>query len=41
MLTTAAVTKAAAKWESARHWKQMLNYLYTACADRIREANRQ
>lgn len=33
-----ALTKTAAKWETVQHWKQMLNYLDTVCADRIREA---
>ncbi len=30
--------KVAAKWETVRHWKQMLNYLDTDCADRIWDA---
>jgi len=29
---------AAKKWETVQHWKQMLNYLDTMCADRIRDA---
>jgi putative transposase len=33
-----ALTKVIAKWETVQHWKQMLNYLDTVCADRIREA---
>ena len=33
-----ALRKVAAKSERLRHWKQMLNYLDTECADRIREA---
>ena len=33
-----ALTKVVAKWESVQHWKQMLNYLDTVCADRIQEA---
>jgi putative transposase len=33
-----ALTKVAAKWEAVQQWKQMLNYLDTACGDRIREA---
>jgi len=33
-----ALTKVVAKWETVQHWKQMLNYLDTVCADRIREA---
>ena len=33
-----ALTKAAAKWETVQHWKQMLNYLDAVCGDRIREA---
>jgi putative transposase len=33
-----ALTKVAAKWETVQQWKQMLNYLDTACGDRIREA---
>jgi putative transposase len=33
-----ALTKVAAKWETVQNWKQMLNYLETMCADRIREA---
>lgn len=33
-----AITRTAAKWETVQHWKQMLNYLDTYCADRIREA---
>jgi putative transposase len=33
-----ALTKVVAKWETVQGWKQMLNYLDTVCADRIREA---
>ena len=33
-----ALTNVAAKWETVQQWKQMLNYLDTACGDRIREA---
>jgi putative transposase len=33
-----ALRNVAKKWESVQHWKQMLNYLDTICADRIREA---
>jgi putative transposase len=33
-----ALTKLVAKWETVQHWKQMLNYLDTACGERIREA---
>jgi len=33
-----ALTRVAAKWETVQNWKQMLNYLETACGDRIREA---
>ena len=33
-----ALTKVVAKWETVQSWKQMLNYLDTVCADRIREA---
>ena len=33
-----ALTKVVAKWETVQHWKQMLNYLDTVCAERIREA---
>ena len=33
-----ALQNVAKKWESVQHWKQMLNYLDTICADRIREA---
>jgi putative transposase len=33
-----ALSRAVAKWETVQHWKQMLNYLDTVCADRIREA---
>ena len=33
-----ALSRTVAKWESVQHWKQMLNYLDTMCADRIREA---
>jgi putative transposase len=33
-----AMRKVTAKWEAVRYWKQMLNYLDTACGDRIREA---
>jgi putative transposase len=33
-----ALTKVVAKWETVQHWKQMLNYLDTMCADRIQEA---
>jgi putative transposase len=32
------LTNVAAKWETVQQWKQMLNYLDTACGDRIREA---
>ena len=33
-----ALSRTVAKWETVQHWKQMLNYLDTMCADRIREA---
>jgi putative transposase len=33
-----ALTKVVAKWETVQHWKQMLNFLDTVCADRIQEA---
>jgi len=33
-----ALTKVVAKWETVQHWKQMLNYLDSICADRIHEA---
>jgi putative transposase len=33
-----ALTKVVEKWETVQHWKQMLNYLDTVCAERIREA---
>lgn len=33
-----ALTKVVAKWDTVQCWKQMLNYLDTACGDRIREA---
>jgi len=33
-----ALRNVAKKWETVQHWKQMLNYLDTVCADRIREA---
>jgi putative transposase len=33
-----ALSKVVAKWETVQHWKQMLNYLDTVCADRIRDA---
>jgi putative transposase len=33
-----ALTKVAAKWETVQQWKQMLNYLDTACGERIRQA---
>jgi putative transposase len=33
-----ALSKLVAKWETVQHWKQMLNFLDTACGDRIREA---
>lgn len=33
-----ALTNVAKKWETVQHWKQMLNYLDTICAERIREA---
>jgi putative transposase len=33
-----ALTKVVAKWETVQHWKMMLNYLDTVCAERIREA---
>jgi len=33
-----ALPRVAAKSERLHHWKQMLNHLDTACADRIREA---
>jgi putative transposase len=33
-----ALTKVVAKWETVQHWRQMLNYLDTVCADRMREA---
>ena len=33
-----ALSKLVAKWETVQHWKQMLNYLDTACGERIREA---
>jgi putative transposase len=33
-----ALTKVVARWETVQHWKQMLNYLDTVCAERIREA---
>jgi putative transposase len=33
-----ALAKVVAKWETVQHWKQMLNYLDTVCADRIRDA---
>jgi putative transposase len=33
-----ALSRMVAKWETVQHWKQMLNYLDTVCAERIREA---
>lgn len=33
-----ALIRVVAKWETVQHWKQMLNYLDTVCAERIREA---
>jgi putative transposase len=33
-----ALARVVAKWDTVQHWKQMLNYLDTACGDRIREA---
>ena len=33
-----ALSRVVAKWETVQHWKQMLNYLTTMCADRISEA---
>jgi putative transposase len=33
-----ALGKVVAKWETVQQWKQMLNYLDTACGERIREA---
>jgi len=33
-----ALRNVSKKWETVQHWKQMLNYLDTVCADRIREA---
>lgn len=33
-----ALTKVVAKWETVQHWRQMLNYLDTVCADRMRDA---
>lgn len=33
-----ALSKVVAKWETVQQWKQMLNYLDSACGDRIREA---
>lgn len=33
-----ALRNVAKKWETVQHWKQMLNYLDTVCADRVREA---
>ena len=33
-----ALAKVVAKWETVQNWKQMLNYLDSACGERIREA---
>jgi putative transposase len=33
-----ALTKVIARWETVQHWKEMLNYLDSVCAERIREA---
>lgn len=33
-----ALSKVVAKWQTVQHWKQMLNYLDTVCAERMREA---
>jgi putative transposase len=33
-----ALVRVVAKWETVQHWKQMLNYLDTMCADRVKEA---
>jgi putative transposase len=33
-----ALRNTAKKWETVQHWKQMLNYLDTVCAERIRDA---
>jgi putative transposase len=33
-----AITKAAAQWHTVQNWKPALNYLETACGDRMREA---
>jgi putative transposase len=33
-----ALRRVAAKWETVQHWKHMLNYLDTVCADRIADA---
>lgn len=33
-----ALAKVVAKWETVQNWKQMLNYLASACGDRIGEA---
>ena len=33
-----ALAKVTAKWESVQHWKYMLNYLQTNCAERIHES---
>ena len=33
-----ALAKVVAKWETVQSWKQMLNYLDSACGDRMREA---
>ena len=33
-----ALAKVVAQWETAQHWKQMLNHLDTVCGERIREA---